>query len=253
MSRFFYTLAVSIAIYSILIVTLFNNFNSTKKDISNNYKKDEQIITLIKETKKIEQNLKNIKKQNKIVKEIKKEKNIVKKSKIKQDKIVKEIKIEKKIQKEEKVEKKQILKIATQPKVNIKEVEQKLIQNVSKHNSIKSTNVQLFKQKIITNKTANSEKLNLQKNKYYVKIKDTINQNKQYPRIAKRVGIEGAVKIDFVLSSTGDLLSYEIIEGGDIFKRSVVEAIENSFPLETPKGLFKNKLYFTINIEYNLY
>ena len=247
MSRFFYTLVVSITIYAILIVALFNNFDSTKNSISNNYKKDEQIITLIKEIKKTEQNSKNIRKQNskvkqeKIVKEIKKEKQIVKKSTIKQEKIVKKIEIEKKIQKEEKVEKKQILKIATQPKVNIKD------------NNIKSINIQQIKQKSTTNKTVNSEKLNLEKTKYYAKVKNTINENKQYPRIAKRVEKEGSVKIDFVLSPRGNLLSYEIIEGDDIFKRSVVEAIENSFPLETPHGIFKNKLHFTINVEYNLF
>ena len=230
MIRFFYTLIASIVIYTILIVTLFYNFDLTTYDTSNNYKKDQQIITLIKEIK----NTKEINKQNSKTKE----KKIVKKTKIKETKIVKKIK----------VEKEQTLKTVVQSKVNKKQVLNKEIKNVSK-----DTNIQQRKQKLVTSKTVNSKKLNLEKTKYYRKIKETINKNKQYPRIAKRVGKEGTVKIDFVLSSRGDLLSYKIIAGDDIFKRSVVEAIENSFPLEIPNGLFKKKLHFTLNVEYNLY
>ncbi|MCK5110466.1 MAG: TonB family protein [Arcobacteraceae bacterium] len=97
------------------------------------------------------------------------------------------------------------------------------------------------------------EKQTILRNQYYTKIKNTINKNKSYPKIAIRRGIQGEVKIKFTISPKGELISYKIIEGKKIFKKSVVIAIKNSFPLEAPKGLFKNNLDLFISIKYNLH
>ncbi len=130
----------------------------------------------------------------------------------------------------------------------------KIINKEYKKQTIQKT--QIKKNKSVVKKAIDTlliEKQTILRNQYYTKIKNTINKNKSYPKIAIRRGIEGEVKVRFTISPKGGLISYKILEGKKVFKKSVVTAIKNSFPLEAPKGLFKNNLDLFISIKYNLY
>ncbi|MBT4030451.1 MAG: hypothetical protein HOF16_02925, partial [Campylobacteraceae bacterium] len=61
------------------------------------------------------------------------------------------------------------------------------------------------------------------------------------------------MQISFIISPKGELISYKILKGNKIFKKSVIRAIKNSFPLETPKGIFASNLNLQINIKYILH
>lgn len=91
------------------------------------------------------------------------------------------------------------------------------------------------------------------RNKYYNDIKYTIDKNKVYPRRAIKRGLQGTVTVTFLVSSEGALLSYEIIDGKSIFKKSVIQAIENSFPLTPPAGVFTKNMNFSLSIKYRFY
>ncbi|PNV82167.1 MAG: hypothetical protein C0627_11355 [Sulfurimonas sp.] len=79
-----------------------------------------------------------------------------------------------------------------------------------------------------------------------------INSNKSYPRSARRRAIEGNIKVEFTITADGGVRDIKIISGHDIFKKSAIEAIENSFPVEIPKDIFHFPKKFKVDIVYIL-
>ena len=97
------------------------------------------------------------------------------------------------------------------------------------------------------------KQLKIKQHKYYSQIKQTIDKNKFYPKVAVRRGIQGEVKIQFTISKDGELLSYKILDGEKIFFNSISEAIQNSFPLAPPTDLFTSNLDLKLTLHYKLY
>ena len=157
--------------------------------------------------------------------------------------------IQKVIKKSKPIEKKKTI-----DKVVKKETVKK-IKHKTKENSV--TKKQIKKNKYIQeNKINHEERLKKRKhtqNKYYTKIKNTINQNKSYPKIAVKRGIEGVVKIKFTISKNGELVSFKILEGKRVFKKSIIKAIQNSFPIPPPKNLLSSNKSLSLMIDYKLY
>ena len=211
----------SFTITLVLYITIFTSFSYSFEDekyVNTTQKKSEQVVkfTIIQEPRFIEK------------KEI-----IVKKKEI--DKIVKKNLITKKI-KPKVVEKKK--KKVSKPKQIV--VKQQIKQNKS----------------VLKNTINHQDKLKEHKenqNKYYTQIKETINKNKSYPKIAVKRGIEGLVKIKFTISKNGELLSFNIIEGKRVFKKSITESVKNSFPLTPPKDVLTSNTSLSLMIDYRLY
>ena len=211
----------SFTITLVLYITIFTSFSYSFEDekyVNSTQKKSEQVVkfTIIQEPRFIEK------------KEI-----IVKKKEI--DKIVKKNLITKKI-KPKVVEKKK--KKVSKPKQIV--VKQQIKQNKS---VLKNT---INHQDILKKRKENQ-------NKYYTQIKETINKNKSYPKIAVKRGIEGLVKIKFTISKNGELLSFNIIEGKRVFKKSITESVKNSFPLTPPKDVLTSNTSLSLMIDYRLY
>jgi protein TonB len=199
----------------------------SKKTVSSTQTKSEQVVkfTIIQESKPKQEPIKKV-----VKKEIPKK---VEKKTIK--KIVK--KIEKKVKKE--IVKKEIIK-----KVH------KVVKEVVVKKQIKKNKSSLIKEKNNLdekNKRKHNQKI------YYTKIKELINKNKYYPKVAARRGIEGFVKINFTISQYGELVSFKMLEGKRIFKKSIQEAVINSFPLKPPKGLLTSNTQLSLKIAYRLY
>ncbi len=185
-----------------------------------------------------------------------------------QQKIVKKVepKIEKIVKKEpmpivkptpKKIITKKTLKIAkkkpiqkTIVKKKIKEETKKVIQKqkVLAHTQIKKTI-----SKKVEKKSIDKEVIKAKQNIYYTKIKQTIDKNKSYPKVAVRRGIQGDVKINFTISKEGHLLSFKIIDGKKIFLKSITKAIKNSFPIKPPQNLFTSNLDLSVTLQYKLY
>ena len=71
-----------------------------------------------------------------------------------------------------------------------------------------------------------------QKNRFLVTVRQRINRNKSYPRIAKRRGMQGAVKVRFTIFSNGQVGNISV-KGPKVFHSSARRAIEKSFPIST--------------------
>jgi periplasmic protein TonB len=182
------------------------------------------------------------------------EKKVVKK--INPKKLVK--KVENKPEPKQTIEKfprKKIVKKEPVKKPEPKKVEKKIVKKIEKPQQ------KIVKQQIKQNKTISKSKSNLedekrklqeQKNIYYTMIKESIAKNKIYPKVAVRRGIQGDVKVDFTISKNGELLEFKIVEGKNIFKKSINNAIDKSFPIQLPKDLFTANLDLSITIQYRL-
>ncbi len=68
-------------------------------------------------------------------------------------------------------------------------------------------------------------------------IRDIINSNKSYPRRAKRMGIEGSVRVTFNIDSFGNVSNIRVSNAPTILKKAVMKAIRKSFPVNIPKDL----------------
>lgn len=98
----------------------------------------------------------------------------------------------------------------------------------------------------------NFDEIKAKQNIFFTKIRNKIEQNKSYPRSARRRGIEGIVEVKFNLCNDGNVKDIEFISGKNVFKQSIIEAIENSFPVVVDTSLFSFPKQFKISIKYTL-
>jgi len=73
---------------------------------------------------------------------------------------------------------------------------------------------------------ANPEKVN----RFYKKIRVKINQNKSYPKIAKRRRMQGSVKVTFTVLRSGKV-SNILLNGPKVFQNSARHAVKSAFPI----------------------
>ncbi len=106
-------------------------------------------------------------------------------------------------------------------------------------------------QKVVINESNMQETL-AKKKQYFALVKNTIEKYKYYPQNALRRGIECDMKVKFTISSVGQLVSLELIEGNKIFHNSVKEAIEKSFPLLPPKNILSENEVLSLVISYTI-
>jgi protein TonB len=150
----------------------------------------------------------------------------------------------KKVVKKEPIKKKPVKKIV---KKKTKKPTKKLAKKQRKSNPKRA------KKSIITKKSkSSSKKLAQKRNLYYATLKRKINRNKSYPRVAKRRGMQGSVKVKFTLSSGGSLKNIIIVSGPKVFHNATRSAIKRSLPYAPPKGVFKKSISLTINVDYKL-
>ncbi len=94
--------------------------------------------------------------------------------------------------------------------------------------------------------------LQAKQNLFLTNLIERINNNKSYPNMARRRCIEGEVDVKFVVMADGTVEKIEIISGRKIFKKSTIQAISRSFPMEVDTSLFSFPKEFKIKISYIL-
>ncbi len=70
-----------------------------------------------------------------------------------------------------------------------------------------------------------------QKNRFLSEVRRRIEAHKHYPRIAKRRGIEGVVKVRFTILPGGKV-GHILLSGSKLFYASARKAIEGAFPID---------------------
>lgn len=99
---------------------------------------------------------------------------------------------------------------------------------------------------------AESERRQARRDRFMALLNERINSNKHYPKSARRRGIEGKVELVFEVCSDGKVDNITVVSGRSIFKRSAIQAIVKSFPIEVDEALFEFPHEFRVTLEYVL-
>ena len=67
-------------------------------------------------------------------------------------------------------------------------------------------------------------------NTFYKKIRVKINENKFYPKMAKRRRMQGSVQVKFTILRSGEV-SNIVLQGPKVFHNSVRHAVQSAFPI----------------------
>ena len=239
MKRYLNSFFITSFIYLILAVMFINVIS----EISLETKKEEESIT------KISLNSVAIQKVEEVTKEIEKEivtepiiEKIVEKPAPKV--IEKPKKVEKKIVKQEKP----IEKIVEKPAPKVVEKENENIEKmaVAEQNEIST------KQESIIQSNSNNERNKNLESEYLAKVKNKIEKNKVYPKVAKRLNQTGKVIVSFDILKDGKVTNIKIID-----KSKFEKLDEASIELLTNIGFFEaipnelNKTVWNIQIPIN--
>jgi len=155
----------------------------------------------------------------------------------------------KKILKKEKVYKEQapiVKNVQKQIQAPEKKLENRTIQKIqnrSKTSTELKTAQELFKKQ--TKRKANQAL-------FTKELVKKINENKSYPNMARRRGIQGVVNIRFQILENGEVKNIEIISGRSIFKKATIQAIKESFPIQVDPSLYNFPETFRVKIAYTL-
>ena len=149
-----------------------------------------------------------------------------------------------KIQKLKPIIKKRVIK----PKKKI--VKKRVVKKkktIKKHVVKKTSTKKRTDKKVVSKKKTSTA----QKRKVINEIRAKIDRNKIYPRIAKKRGMQGSVKVKFTILPNGHVSNINIT-GKKVFYRSVRKAIEKVFPINPKNVSFSLPSTLTLTLHYRL-
>jgi protein TonB len=101
---------------------------------------------------------------------------------------------------------------------------------------------------------ASSRRANIssaQKNEFLANIRAKINKHKSYPRIAKKRGMQGTVKVEFTILSNGNVGNISV-SGPKVFHRSARNAVKNAFPVNVKSAPITLPKIINITLRYQI-
>ncbi len=90
-----------------------------------------------------------------------------------------------------------------------------------------------------------------QKNKFLAKIRRNINKHKSYPKIAKRRGMQGSVKVRFTILASGNV-GHISVSGPKVFHNSAKRAVKGAFPINTKNAPISLPQSVNLTLRYQL-
>ena len=88
-----------------------------------------------------------------------------------------------------------------------------------------------------------------ERNVFLTTVKKKINENKRYPRMAKRRNIEGSTHISFTIFKNGSIQIHDL-KGDKLFYKKSKQALIESFPIEIPPKI-RSTFPLQLNIDLN--
>lgn len=151
----------------------------------------------------------------------------------------------KKVEKAEKTKKKETLK---------KEKTAKHNEEIFKENVLEQISKKIVKTKVVE-KLIPVETLKAIENKYFQKIQELIEENKKYPKIAKRLNQSGEIYLNFTIYKNGQITNIKITKSSN-FRRLNKAAVEIMSEIEKfdpiPDELNKDIWNITVPIVYKI-
>ena len=79
-------------------------------------------------------------------------------------------------------------------------------------------------------RTSISRNCAAKKNQFLSKVREEINRHKSYPKIARRRGMQGLIKVKFTILANGNV-GYIFVSGPKVFHNSAKYAVKSAFPV----------------------
>lgn len=200
--------------------TLINHNNPAKQKISMDFVTVKQLLCQVaqKKPKRKKPTKSLVKKPKKVVKIVKKQKTVAK--------VLETVKVEK-----------------VTPKVDEKLLREKELE-------VEKEKKMLAQQERV--KQIAAAQITKERNIFLTTIKKRINENKAYPRVAKRRSIEGSTHIKFTIYKNGSI-KIHALHGNKIFYDKSKQALLESFPVEIPQKIISTfPLQLDIDLMYAL-
>ncbi len=89
------------------------------------------------------------------------------------------------------------------------------------------------------------------KNRFLAQIRQKINRHKSYPKIARRRGMQGVVKVRFTILANGNV-GHISVNGPKVFQNSARNAVKRAFPVNTKNVPISLPQSVNITLRYKL-
>ena len=89
------------------------------------------------------------------------------------------------------------------------------------------------------------------KNQFLAKVRRKINQHKSYPKIAKRRGMQGSVKVRFTILASGNV-GHISVSGPKVFHNSARHAVKSAFPINVKNAPLSLPESVNLTLRYQL-
>ena len=90
-----------------------------------------------------------------------------------------------------------------------------------------------------------------EKNQFLANIRTKINKHKSYPRIAKKRGMQGNIKVKFTILSSGKVGNI-LVTGPKVFHNSARNAVKSAFPVNAKNAPISLPKSINITLRYQL-
>lgn len=137
-------------------------------------------------------------------------------------------------------------KVVPKPKPVVKEVKKK--PKPKKKIKKKTVKKKKKKQKASARRSNSSP---AQKNQFLASIRAKINKHKSYPRVAKKRGMQGNIKVKFTILKNGNVGNISV-SGPKIFHKSARKAVKSAFPVNAKKAPISLPKSINITLRYQL-
>jgi protein TonB len=138
--------------------------------------------------------------------------------------------------------------VVKKPEIKKPEVKKEKPKKVVKKTRKKPQHVQ---KKSALKSTKKQQSTAAEKNLFLAQVRDRINKHKSYPRMAKRRGMEGSVKVDFTILANGNV-SGITVSGPKAFHTSAKEAVQKAFPISVKDAPLSLPQKVSITLHYTL-
>lgn len=139
--------------------------------------------------------------------------------------------------------------------VTQKVIPQPVVKKLQKKPEVKKkTKKKIVKKKKQVKQKASSRNVEIspaQKNQFLANIRAKINKHKSYPRIAKKRGMQGTVKVKFTILRNGDVGNISV-SGPKVFHKSARNAVKSAFPINTKNAPISLPKSVNITLRYQL-
>ena len=98
----------------------------------------------------------------------------------------------------------------------------------------------------------NEQRTQQKKEAFFKHIRNKIEENKHYPRVAKRRGLQGSVEVVFTIAADGTLDSVVANSGNNAFNSATKDAVYKTFPLEYDVNGLELPMQISFTVDYRL-